>query len=132
MGAKHSFRSPNGGGVPFCMLPGCSPAAPFLLASMQIFRQSGQNRAKVNFFLLALVFSRENRRPKTAKVKIYLSFEGAGLPLWLSLCGGDGVHWVQVVGASRLQDLPDAGGGPPVVCSLPFGRLVALLAVQCT
>ena len=29
--------------------------------------------------------------------------------------------------ASRLQDLPDAGGGPLVVCSLHFGRFAALL-----
>ena len=31
--------------------------------------------------------------------------------------------------ASRLQDQPDAGGGPLVVRSLPFGRLPALLVV---
>ena len=36
--------------------------------------KSGQNRAKVRFYLLALVFSRENRRPKGAKFKIYFSF----------------------------------------------------------
>ena len=28
--------------------------------------------------------------------------------------------------ASRLQDLPDAGGGPLVVCSLPFVRSLLL------
>ena len=37
--------------------------------------KSGQNRAKVRFYLLALVFSRENRRPKGAKFKIYFNFE---------------------------------------------------------
>ena len=48
-------------------------------------------------FWCALVFSRDFRRPKTAKFKIYLIFEGAGLPLLLSIWGGGGVHWVQVV-----------------------------------
>ena len=43
------------------------------------------------------MFPRDFRRPKRAKFKIYLSFEGAGLPLWLSLWGGGGVHWVQAV-----------------------------------
>ena len=45
----------------------------------------------MNFFLLAFVFSRENRRPKTAKFKIYLSFEdcrasGVALSLGLWWC----------------------------------------------
>ena len=35
----------------------------------------------------------------------------------------------EVGGASRHQDLPDAGGGPLVACSLTFGRFAALLLV---
>ena len=46
------------------------------------------------------MFSRDFARPKRAKFKIYLIFEGAGLPLCLSLWGGGGVHWWQVVGAA--------------------------------
>lgn len=49
-----------------------------------------------------LVFSRENRRPKTAKFKIYLSFEGCGGFRCGSLWGGGGVHWWQVVQGFRL------------------------------
>ena len=30
-----------------------------------------------------------------------------GLPLWLSFVGGGRAHWVQVVRASRLPDLPE-------------------------
>ena len=72
MGAKHSFRSPNGGGIPFLYAPHISSrlplsSLPFLLSSWQIFRQNGQKWAKVNFFLLAFVFSRENRRQQGAK-----------------------------------------------------------------
>ena len=59
--------------------------------------ESGRNRAKSNIFLLVFVSPRENRRQQTAKFKIYLIFEGAVLPLWLSLCGGGRVHWVQLV-----------------------------------
>ena len=49
------------------------------------------------------MFSRDFRRPKRAKFKIYLNFEGLGLPLWLSLWGGGGVPWVQVVGSCSLS-----------------------------
>ena len=46
------------------------------LQSWHIFKQSWQKVAKMNFYLARLVFSRENRIPKRAKFKIYLSFEG--------------------------------------------------------
>ena len=79
------------------------------------------------------MFSREFRRPKTAKVNIYLILRVAGLPVWLSICGGGGVHWVQVVGrASRFQDLPEVGSGPLVVRSVPFVRFVALRLARCS
>ena len=75
MGAKGSCRSPNGGGCPFSyalhtanevLFPPTAPSL-FFLQSCQIFRQTGQKVAKMNFFLLAFVFSRENRRPQGAK-----------------------------------------------------------------
>lgn len=54
---------------------------------------------------------------------------GAGLGLVVCLFG---VPTGPEVGrASRLQDLPDAGGGPLVVCSLPFVRFTALLLLVC-
>ena len=46
------------------------------------------------------MFSREFGRQKTAKTKIYFTLRVAGLPVWLSIWGGCGVHWVQVVGAT--------------------------------
>ena len=57
----------------FVCSPHIKPAAPFLLPfqlpSWQIFGKIGQKRAKVNFCLLGLVFSRDFRRPKQAKIK---------------------------------------------------------------
>ena len=41
-----------------------------------------------------------------------------------------GVHWWQVCRIQGLQDLPDAGSGPLVVCSLLFVRFLALLVVH--
>ena len=79
MGAKHSFRSPGWGGYPFLYALYIAngalfhPAAPSPFPA-PIVANFQQNRAKVRFYLLALVFSRENRRPKTAKFKIYLIF----------------------------------------------------------
>lgn len=99
MGVKGSCRSANRGGVslPLCpfsiapasilSLPSSSPVVNF----QSIGANFQQNRAKVNFSLVCLVFSREFRRPKRAKFKIYLSFEGAGasvvaLHLWRWWC----------------------------------------------
>ena len=62
MGAKHSCRSPNGGGYPFLyalhIANGVLFHPPFLPSSCQIFRQTGQKVAKVNKILRVLgVFS---------------------------------------------------------------------------
>ena len=64
-----------GGGCPFLYAPHIAygvlfhpPFLPsFLPSSWQISNQSGQKGAKVKFFLLALVFSLENRRRQSAK-----------------------------------------------------------------
>ena len=47
--------------------------------------ESGQKGSKWIIFWCALVFYREFRRPKRAKVKYILVLRIAGLPLWLSL-----------------------------------------------
>ena len=66
------------------VLPGCSrhPLSSSSPApSCQIFRQLGRKGAKVNFFLLAFVFSRDFRRQERAKIKDILKSgynEGAG------------------------------------------------------
>ena len=155
MGAKRSFRSPNGGGIPSFMLPfiiagvsvssslSCSIVANFQTIGAN-FRQKG---AKVNFFLLAFVFSRENRRPKRAKSKhIFERWEGRQ-GVEVVGCLTFGVPTCAEVGrASRLQDLPEcrrlSSGGVfpafcPLVCFTPevlglnmalFGILRAFLA----
>ena len=58
----------------------------------------------MNFFLPALVFSRENRRPKTAKTKIYFTFGGCRA----SRCGSlFGAVVVSTCGRwCRVQGLP--------------------------
>ena len=86
MGVEGSCRSPNGGGWPFFV---CSPhskrgsifssfPAPFHPPLVSNFQTIGANFrqkvAKTNFYLLALVFSREFRRQERAKFKIYFNF----------------------------------------------------------
>ena len=127
-----------GGGVPLLcfislisghsLLSSCS--LPLLLPSWQIFRQSGQifgkKWQKLDFIWYALVFSRDFRRPKEAKFKIYLSFEGARASVVALLCW----RWSCPLGAGG------AGAGLPVFCgvcsvpfSLPFVRFTALLSL---
>ena len=100
-----------GGGCPSFMpvlhiasgLPSCLPSSSLVVNFQPIGANFRQKVAKVNIYLLALVFSRDFWRPKRVKFKIYLSFEGAGLPLWLSLWGGGGVHRVQAVRSCSLS-----------------------------
>lgn len=90
MGAKHSFRTPNrGGGVSLfvCSLHSewgsissgfPSPFPALIVANFQSIGANFQQKgAKVRFYLLALVFHRDFRRPKTAKFKIYFNFEAS-------------------------------------------------------
>ena len=83
MGLKTLDSPAIGGGVSIfvCSLysKGASVLPAFILSGCQFSDNRGKfsvKQAKVRFYLLALVFSRENRRPKTAKFKIYLIFEG--------------------------------------------------------
>ena len=75
--------------------------------------ESGQKGSKVNIYLLAFVFSRDFRRPKRAKFKIYLDFEVAGasvvalsLGRWWCPLGG---RWSALVARPAF-----------VPCSMPF------------
>ena len=92
-----------GGGVSLFV---CSPhikqaspfLLPFLLQSWQIFSQSGQKGAKVNKFLRVLgVFSGKSETKNGKNKDIFYFWGLQGLPVWPSLWGGGGVHWVQVV-----------------------------------
>ena len=140
MGAKGSFRSPNGGGS-FCMLPTYQTSLPFLSLSCSHRvklsgnrGKSGKNRAKVKIYLLALVFSRNFRRQQRAKIKHILESghnEGAKCGLFACLLA---CPLGQVVGScGRFSGL-----SPPfvacslalVVCSLPFGCSIALRLVR--
>ena len=75
MGVEGAGRSPNGGGVPFCML---SLYSNRLLSTQSLPESSitppgqkgielGQKGAKSNIYLLGFVSPRENRRQQTAK-----------------------------------------------------------------
>ena len=87
MGAKHSCRSVNGGGVPSFMpflhiangfRPACLDPLRMSIFSLsgQIFGKTGQ---KLDFLWWSLVFSRENRRQQGAKSKHIF---GKGLQKW--------------------------------------------------
>ena len=133
MGVEGACRSPNGGGVLCCMLSIYSrtPSPPpvfILLPSCQIFRQTGQKGAKINISLVGFVLPPRNRRPKTAKTKIYFTFGVVGLPVVALHLG----RWsCPLVQACRLQDQQGVSSGPLVVCSLPYVRFHAMLAVDC-
>ena len=115
-----------GGGVPFCMLPdapGCSRSPlPFLPPSCQIFRQTVQKGAKVNFYLMCFCvlsgFS-ETRRGKNEILFYFWGFRGAAFILFCG--GGGGVHWVQVVGVQGL----------PVSCGVCVPSLYPYLSFLC-
>ena len=129
MGAKHSFRSPAGGGCPFLyapwLLPGCSPAAPRLLLSSSIdanFQTIGAKKGqKLDFICLLWCFVGNLGDKKGQNPNIFLKCRGKegarrcvpcltfGVPTWCSWC--------------RVQGLQVSCG----VCSLPFVRFVALL-----
>ena len=97
------------------------------------FQQSG---AKVRFYLVCFgVFSgkSETTRGENKDIFYFRGFRGAAFILFCG--GGGGVHWMQVVQVVRLfvvQDLPEVGAGPLVVCSvplsLPFVPLLLLLS----
>ena len=136
MGAKGSCRSPDGGGVPFCMLSTYQTSPlfhpPFQLSSWQIFRQSwqifrqsGKNRQKWINFWGCLVFYREFRRQERAKIKDILKSGYKVGARWCVPC----LPFIVSTGPevrrlSRLQDLPWVGSCPLVVCSCLLSALL--------
>ena len=144
MGVKGTCRSPNGGGCPFLYALYMAKVAPFHPAAPSPFpalidanfqsigANFQQKGAKMKFYLLGLVFSRDFRRQQRAKFKIYFNF-GAFVVLLSSsfvvavvVSTGAGVQDL-----SRLRDLPEVGSGPLVVCSVPFARFTALYLSCC-
>ena len=95
-----------GGGVPFCMLPGCSPAAPFLSPIVANFQPIGVNfrqkkGQRLIFIWSVLSYPRKTGDRKEQKPNIFLKCGckvGAGCvsigALFVRLFG---VHWAQVV-----------------------------------
>ena len=128
MGAKHSFRSPAGGGCPFLYAPWMLPGFPFPAPLVANFQPIGANfqqkRAKINYFLGVFGVFSGFWETENGKSEIYFYFEGLQGFRCGSLWGGGGVHWVQVV----------QGAGASGVLSWcvfrAFVRLVALLAVR--
>ena len=127
MGVKGSCRSAIGGGSLFYALSAYSKGASVLpaLSSLVVnfqsiganFRQKG---SKVNIYLLAFVFSRDFRRPKRAKFKIYLDFEVAGASVVaLSL----GWRWCPL-GGRWCAPAPSLWA-----CSVPFPCLCPLYCI---
>ena len=117
---------PCWGGVPFRMLSTHQAGFPFPLSflpsSMQIFRQSGQifgkKEQKLDFICSAWCFLGKIGDQKGQKLRYILISRGAGLPLWLSICGGGRVHWCMLAGPFRDSGPAGFGSGPLVVC--PF------------
>lgn len=87
-----AFRMLQSPDVPAFLSP------PSCLPSWQIFKQSGQKGAKVKIYLLAFVFSRENRRPKGQNTNIFLKY-GAGSGANGAGCEGFGCLLLLVTGA---------------------------------
>ena len=109
---------------------GCSVASSSTPKVQRVSNQ-WQNRAKVNFFLLGLVFSRDFRRPKRAKSKYILKVGAGGavlvvgcLPAFIvSTCAG--LPAFEGAGPAR-GGLWSPGGVFPAFCPLSclaFGAL---------
>ena len=81
------------------------------------FRQKG---SKVNIYLLAFVFSRDFRRPKRAKFKIYLDFEVAGASVVALSLG----RWWCPLGGRWCAPAPSLWA-----CSVPFPCLCPLYCI---
>ena len=127
MGAEGSCRSPNGGGCPFSYALHIAKGTSFFQHSTRAKgHQIRAKRAKVNFFLLAFVFSRDFRRQKTAKVKIYFTFGGCrgfrcGSP-FVAVVVSTGCRWC------RVHGLLVSCGVCSVPLSLPFVPLLHFLS----
>ena len=121
-----------GGGVPLLcsitLISGrsllSSGSLAFLLHRGQISSKQGKKGQKLDFLWCGLVFSRDFRRPKRAKFKIYFNFDG-----FVALLSSSFVVAVVVSAGAGVQalrcyfaDVSKNGLNP-----LPFVRLPALL-----
>lgn len=137
MGVESFFRAPNRGGVSLFMLhlsyiwvlPFVLRLSCFLLHRGRFSANQGKTGQKLDFLWCAFVFSRYFRRPKTAKFKIYLSFECCrGFCVALSL-GRWSCPLVQAFGASGpAESWPwSFCGAFPAFCPLPAFALLQYL-----
>ena len=124
---RGTCRSANrGGGGSFCLLSIYQAGFHSLLLpespALQKCIKSGQNRSKVNIYLLDFVSPRDFRRQQTAKFKIYLNFEGAGASVVALSLG----RWWCPLGAGGVLLLPLFGCVPSLCPS--FAPLLLLLS----
>ena len=108
-------------------LPSLSPYVNF----QPIGANFQQKVAKVNFFLLALVFSRDFRRQKRAKTKYILKVGAGGAVLVVGVCLLSSCPLVQACRLSRVQDLQEVGSGPLVVCFLLLSAFLLCPLADC-
>ena len=108
-------------------LPSCRPSSSLVVNFQPIGANFRQKVAKVNNFLGVLgVFSGKSETKK-GKSEIYFGFGAFVVLLSSSFVVAVVVSTGPEVGRlSMLQDLPEVGSGPLVVCSMPFVRLSAL------
>ena len=98
----------------------------------ETLRKQGKTGQKLIFICSVLSHPRKIGDNKRQKTNIFLKrgckvCAGCG-----SACLPFGVSTGAEVGrVSRLQDLPEVGSGPLVVCSLPLVRFSALLSLRC-
>ena len=134
MGVKGTCRSANRGGCPFLYALYIANRLSFASVSRVLRHsqgqkciESGQKGSKVNIYLLAFVFSRDFRRPKRAKFKIYLDFEVAGASVVALSLG----RWWCPLGAGGALLLPLFGRVPslfPAFCPLSCFPLLLCLS----
>ena len=141
MGVKGSCRSANRGGVSlFYALSAYSKVASVLPAFILSGRQFSVHRGKFSakqgksefFFGVLWCFLGIFGDKKGRNLNIFFNC-GAGvgcrvLLWWRCFIVSTGP---EVGRLSMLQDLPEVGSGPLVVCSMPFARFPALLVVHC-
>ena len=128
------LRQWGGGGVPFCLLSiyqagfhsPLLPESPALQKSIE----SGQNRSKVNIYLLDFVSPREFRRPKGTKSKhIFGKWCWCVVSCAPLVVVFHGVHWCRCAGfLSVLYWLVSSGGALYAFCPL---YCIALCRVAC-
>ena len=127
-GGKGHLSLRNRGGCPSFMpflhiargIPSCQPSSSLVVNFQSIGANFRQKGSKVNIYLLAFVFSRDFRRPKRAKFKIYLDFEVAGASVVALSLG----RWWCPLGGRWCAPAPSLWA-----CSVPFPCLCPLYCI---